>query len=41
MKLSKYLMNDFSAIMNIKKLGRDIIAINFKFSFDANNFVER
>jgi len=41
MKLGKSLMNDFPVI-NIRRLGRNIIVINYKFiSFDANNFVDK
>jgi len=28
-------------IINIRRLERNIIAIDFKFSFDANDFVDR
>jgi len=42
MRLGKSLMNDFPAVINIRRLGRNIIVINYKFiSFDANNFVDK
>jgi len=41
MRLGKTLMNDFLAIISIRKLGRNFIVINFKFSFNDNNFVDR
>jgi len=41
MRLSKILMKDFPAIVNIKRLGINSIVINFKFSFDANKFIEK
>jgi len=41
MKLGKLLSRDFPAIINIKKIGKNIIVINFKFNFDTNNFVEK
>jgi len=40
MKLGKVLADHFSSIRNIKKLGKNIIVINFKFSFDANQFAQ-
>jgi len=40
MRLGKLLAEHFPAINNIRRLGRNIIAVNFKFSFDANNFVQ-
>jgi len=41
MRLGKSLSRDFPTIINIRKIGKNIIGINFKFSFDANNFVEK
>jgi len=40
MRLGKALADHFSSIRNIRKLGKNIVAINFKFSFDANQFVQ-
>jgi len=40
MRLGKALADHFSSIRNIKKLGKNIVAINFKFSFDANQFAQ-
>jgi len=39
MSLGKALADSFPAIINIKRRGKNLIVINFKFSFDANNFV--
>jgi len=39
MRIGKALADHFSSIRNIRKLGKNILAINFKFSFDANQFV--
>jgi len=40
MRLGKVLADHFPTINNIRRLGKNIIAINFKFHFDANNFVQ-
>jgi len=40
MRLGKTLTEHFPSIQNIKKLGRNIIVVNFKFSFDANQFAQ-
>jgi len=40
MKLGKILADYFPAIQNIRRLGRNIIVVSFKFSFDANSFVQ-
>jgi len=40
MRLGKALADQFPTIRSIKKLGKNIIAVNFKFSFDANQFVQ-
>jgi len=40
MSLDKVLTEIFPAIINIKRRGRNLIIINFKFSFDANQFVQ-
>jgi len=40
MRLGKALSVHFPAILNIKRLGKNIISVNFKFSFDANNLVQ-
>jgi len=38
--LGKALADSFPAIINIKRRGKNLIVINFKFSFDANKFVQ-
>jgi len=38
--LEKTLADIFPAISNIKRRGRNLIIINFKFSFDANQFIQ-
>jgi len=40
MSLGKALADSFPAIINIKRRGKNLIVINFKFSFDANKFVQ-
>jgi len=40
MSLGKTLADIFPAITNIKRRGRNLIIINFKFSFDANQFIQ-
>jgi len=40
MRLGKALADQFPTIRSIKKLGKNIIAVNFKFSFDANQFAQ-
>jgi len=40
MSLDKVLAEAFPAITNIKRRGRNLIVINFKFSFNANQFVQ-
>jgi len=40
MRLGKAFSVHFPAIQNIKRLGKNIIAVNFKFSFDANNLAQ-
>jgi len=40
MSLGKALADSFPAIINIKRRGKNLIVINFKFSFNANNFVQ-
>jgi len=40
MSLGKALADHFPTIQNIKRLDKNIIAVNFKFSFDANQFVQ-
>jgi len=39
MSLGKVLADSFPAIINIKRRGKNLIVINFKFSFNANEFV--
>jgi len=40
MRLGKALADYFPTISSIKRLGKNIIAVNFKFSFDANQFAQ-
>jgi len=40
MRLGKALIEHFPCIRNIKKLGKNIIVVNFKFSFDVNQFAQ-
>jgi len=40
MRLGKALSDHFPAIQSIKRLGKNIITVKFKFSFDANNLVQ-
>jgi len=40
MRLGKALADHFPAIQDIRRLGKNIITVNFKFSFDANNFAQ-
>jgi len=40
MRLGKTLIEHFPSIQSIKRLGRNIIVVNFKFSFDANQFAQ-
>jgi len=40
MRLGKALIDHFPSIRNIKRLGKSIIVVNFKFSFDANQFAQ-
>jgi len=40
MRLGKILADRFPTIINIKRSGRNLIVINFKFSFDANQFIQ-
>jgi len=40
MRLGKALADHFLTIQSIRKLGKNIIAVNFKFSFDANQFAQ-
>jgi len=40
MRLGKALAEHFPAIQSIKRLGKNIITVKFKFSFDANNLAQ-
>jgi len=40
MSLGKTLPDQFSSITNIKRLDKNLIVINFKFSFNTNQFVQ-
>jgi len=40
MRLGKALSGRYPSIQNIKRLGKNIIAIRFKFSFDANDLAQ-
>jgi len=40
MRLGKILANRFPAIINIKRLRRNLIVVNFKFSFDTKQFIQ-
>jgi len=40
MSLGKALAEIFPAIINIKRTSKNFIIINFKFSFDANQFIQ-
>jgi len=40
MKLDKLLANSFSFITDIRRIGRNIISVNFKYRHKAHSFVE-
>jgi len=40
MKLGKLLANEFSFISDIRRIGKNIISVNFKYRHEANSFVE-
>jgi len=40
MRIGKALADHFPTISSIKRLGKNIIAVNFKFYFDANKLVQ-
>jgi len=40
MKVGKYLAKNFSFISNIRKIGKGIIAVNFKYRYEANSFID-
>jgi len=40
MSLGKSLSDKFPSVINIKRIGKNMIVINFKFSFDTNEFVQ-